>query len=128
MHAKWIARAVEQDADVVPVSFVQGTNRILIKVQNIEGDWAFAFRLLGGQVLQDVLVDAAGRGETERIEAILGGGAPVDGPDARGLTAYQSAKIHGRRRATDLLLSKGAIGTLKTPFLIRSWTGPSSPS
>jgi CubicO group peptidase (beta-lactamase class C family) len=115
VHARWIARGVEQDADVVPVSFAQGANRILIKVQNIEGDWGFALRLLGGQVLQDRLVDAARSGETAQIEAILGGGAPVDGPDGRGLTAYQSAKLHGRRRAMDLLLSKGASATLKAP-------------
>jgi CubicO group peptidase (beta-lactamase class C family) len=115
VHARWIARALEPDADVVPVSFVRGPNRVLIKVQNIEGDWGFALRLLGGQVLQERLVDAAGRGETETVQAILGGGAPVDGPDARGLTAYQSARLHGRRRAADLLLSKGADTSLKAP-------------
>jgi hypothetical protein len=104
VHARWVARALEPDADVVPVSLVQGANRILVKVQNIEGDWGFTLRVLGGQVLQDRLVDAAGKGETENVDAILGGGAAVDGPDRRGLTAYQSAKIHGRRRAADLLV------------------------
>jgi CubicO group peptidase (beta-lactamase class C family) len=115
VHTRWVARGLEPDSDIVPVSFVEGANRVLVKVQNIEGDWGFTVRLLGGQVLQDRLVDAAGAGDTSAIEAILGGGAPVDGPDARALTAYQSAKIHGRRGAADLLASRGANKTLKAP-------------
>jgi len=95
--------------------FVPGANRILVKVQNVHSDWGFILRLLGGQVLQERLVGAAGTGDTEAIETILGGGAPVDGPDGRGLTAYQSARIHGRRRAAELLLSKGANARLKAP-------------
>jgi CubicO group peptidase (beta-lactamase class C family) len=66
-------------------------------------------------VLQDRLVDAAGKGETENVQAILAGGAPVDGPDVRSLTAYQSAKLHGRRSTAEMLLSKGANAALKPP-------------
>jgi CubicO group peptidase (beta-lactamase class C family) len=115
VHANWIGRPVEPDADVVPVRFDAGLNRILLKVQNVAGDWGFTCRRLGGMALQDRLVTAAGRGDTAAIEKVLEGGARISGADGRGLTALQSARLHGRKKAADLLLAKGADASAKAP-------------
>jgi CubicO group peptidase (beta-lactamase class C family) len=115
VHENWAARAVEPDADLVPVRFERGVNRILLKVQNATGDWGFSCRLLGGTLLQARFVKAAGLGETEKLETILAAGASLDGRDERGLTALQSARIHGRKPAAELLLARGADGSLPTP-------------
>jgi CubicO group peptidase (beta-lactamase class C family) len=115
VHANWIGRPVVADADLLPVTLVKGTNRLLLKVQNMTGDWGFTLRLLGGEPLQDLLVQAAGRGERERIETLLAGGAAVDAAGASGLSAFQSAKLHGRKGAQDLLRARGADTARKAP-------------
>ena len=115
VHENWVGRALERDADVVSVRFEKGVNRVLVKVQNMMLDWAFTCRLLGGEVLQDRFVAAAGRGEEELIEKVLSAGIDVNGRDGRGLTALLSAKLRGRKGAADLLLAKGADPSLRTP-------------
>lgn len=115
VHEHWIARAVEADADLVPVHFEKGLNRILVKVQNITGDWGFTCRLLGGALLQARFVRAAGDGEIAQLESMLAAGAGVDGRDERGLTALQAARLHGRKRAADFLAAKGATPSLPAP-------------
>ncbi len=115
VHENWAARAVETDADLVPVRFERGVNRILLKVQNVAGDWGFACRLLGGAPLQALLVRSAGRGETEKLAPMLAAGAPLDGRDERGLTALQSARLHGRKQTAEALVARGADRSLPTP-------------
>jgi hypothetical protein len=115
VHENWTARAIAQDADIVPVPFEKGVNRLLVKVQNVTGAWGLTCRLLGGAPLQSRFVRAAGAGETEQVEKLLGAGVPLDGRDARGLTALQAARLHGRKRAADLLVARGANATLPTP-------------
>jgi CubicO group peptidase (beta-lactamase class C family) len=115
VHENWTARAVEQDADVVPVLFEKGVNRVLVKVQNVTGSWAFTCRLLGGMALQSRFVRAAGAGQTELLEKMLAAGAERDARDAAGLTALQSARLHGRKGAADLLVARGADPSLPTP-------------
>ena len=46
VHENWSDRACAPDDDMVPVEFAAGKNQLLLKVQNVQGDWSFACRLL----------------------------------------------------------------------------------
>jgi len=49
LNGNWSMRMdrppLRSDDDVVPVDFAAGKNQLLLKVQNIRGDWSFACRL-----------------------------------------------------------------------------------
>jgi len=45
-HDKRAGRSVSKDEDIVPVSFKEGDNPLLIKVENGTGGWGFAIRVL----------------------------------------------------------------------------------
>jgi hypothetical protein len=42
---KWIRRPSRVDEDVVPLRLRKGPNRMLVKIQNITGEWSFIYRL-----------------------------------------------------------------------------------
>jgi hypothetical protein len=46
VHENWIYRSVVSDNDRVPVTFRNGTNHLVIKVQNAMGPWGFSCRLM----------------------------------------------------------------------------------
>lgn len=45
VHDKWIQRISRIDDDIVPLKLVEGRNRLLVKIQNVEGDWSFVSRM-----------------------------------------------------------------------------------
>jgi hypothetical protein len=45
VHDRWIRRPSRVDDEVVPLRLRKGTNRILIKIQNVTGEWSFIYRL-----------------------------------------------------------------------------------
>jgi hypothetical protein len=53
------------------VEFQRGKNELLLKIQNIEGDWGFACRLMGPQSRVEKLVDEAmDPGDTGEIKKL----------------------------------------------------------
>jgi Ankyrin repeats (3 copies) len=68
-------------------------------------------RLAPAQIADDPaapLREAASRGQTARVAALLAKGLPVDAADSRGRTALMLAAQQGRAEAVRLLLGKGA--------------------
>src|SRR6478736_6251111 len=53
VHDNWAPRGVTKDEDLVPVTLVKGSNQLLLKVQDIQGGWGFAARLLDKAALTD---------------------------------------------------------------------------
>jgi len=45
IHDRWIQRTSKIDEDLVPMQLLAGKNRILIKIQNMKGDWSFFLRI-----------------------------------------------------------------------------------
>src|ERR1035441_7120160 len=45
VHENWIGRACTPDDDLVPLDLAAGQNQLLLKVQNIRGDWSFACQI-----------------------------------------------------------------------------------
>ncbi len=43
---KWVQRPLMIDEDVMPLKLKAGKNQLLVKVQNIYGEWRFSFRLI----------------------------------------------------------------------------------
>ncbi len=134
VHDNWIGRECRADDDVVPVKFRKGPNSLLLKIQNMEGEWAFCVRALGPKQLTEILADAARRGDLDAMRPILEKGAPVNARNALGLTPLQAARIAGREDAATLLLTQGADARLPQPSpesladaLLRSQTTVSSP-
>jgi hypothetical protein len=54
------------------------------------------------------LREAASKGQTARVSALIEKGLPIDGADLKGRTALMLAAQHGRAETVRLLLSKGA--------------------
>jgi hypothetical protein len=68
-------------------------------------------RLVPAQIAGDPaapLREAASKGQTARVGALLGKGLPIDGADVKGRTALMLAAQQGRAEVVGLLLSKGA--------------------
>ena len=117
VHSNWIARATTPDDDMVALDLKKGSNQVLVEVQNIAGDWSFAMRKIGSNFINDHLVQSAGRGNLDDVKLLLSNGADVNAQNGTGLTAYQSAMIHGRDKVMDFLKEKGAKTDLPMPSL-----------
>jgi CubicO group peptidase (beta-lactamase class C family) len=117
VHSNWIARALTPDDDIVVFDLKKGSNQILVEVQNITSGWSFAMRKIGSDVVNDHLVQSAGRGNLDDVKLLLDNGADINIQNAAGLTAYLSAMIHGREKVMDLLKEKGAKTDLPVPSL-----------
>jgi CubicO group peptidase (beta-lactamase class C family) len=117
VHSNWIARATTPDDDMVVLDLKKGSNQILVKVQNITSSWSFAMRKIGSAFINDHLVQSAGRGNLDDVKLLLANGADVNAHNGTGLTAYQSAMIHGREKVMDLLKEKGAKTDMPLPSL-----------
>jgi hypothetical protein len=46
VHENWISRGTDYDDDRVPVTFKQGRNQLVLKIQNTGGPWGFCCRML----------------------------------------------------------------------------------
>jgi CubicO group peptidase (beta-lactamase class C family) len=117
VHSNWIARATTPDDDIITFDLKKGSNQVLVKVQNITGGWSFAMRKVGSAVINDHLVQSAGRGNLDDVKLMLADGANIKALNGTGLTAYMSAMIHGREKVMDILKEKGAKTDLPMPSL-----------
>ncbi|MFD0999591.1 serine hydrolase [Ohtaekwangia kribbensis] len=111
VHRNWVGRALTPDQDVVPVTFVKGSNQLLLKVQDVVRDWGFTVRFLDREALSNQLIKAAAKGDMNEINALINGRADLNKTDASGLTPYTAALLNGREEAAALLLQKGATKT-----------------
>src|SRR5664279_1871050 len=78
VHENWIDRACAPDDDLVPVEFAAGKNQLLLKVQNIRGDWSFTCRLLSKDLQANKLIGAVLTGDAGTIEKLLAQGLDVN--------------------------------------------------
>ncbi len=115
VHENWTGRSISKDNDIVSIKLQKGKNQILIKVQNMTGNWEFCCRMLGKESLKEKLIESAGRGDLDEIETLLSYGTDVNATIEPGLTALHKAKMAGRKDAVELLLKKGADPNIKMP-------------
>ncbi|MGZ5219126.1 MAG: serine hydrolase [Chitinophagaceae bacterium] len=108
VHENWIPRGVNKDDDLVPLKLVKGSNQLLLKVQDMEGGWAFAARVLDKAALTDQLNIAAGNGNLDKIKMLIDGGADINAANKIGITPIAAAKIGGRDEVVQMLLKMGA--------------------
>ncbi len=110
VHSTWVARSTEVDDDAVPVEFQAGRNQLLLKIQNIEGDWGFACRLMGPQSRSNQFITEAGsNGDVETIRQLLDSGLiDVNARNDSGLSAVHSARIKGNADVAAFLIGHGA--------------------
>jgi len=115
IHEQWVARPLLPDEDLFAVHFRPGSNQILVKVQDIEGDWGFALRPIGPAHLGERMVRAAGLGDLDLARLLLDAGVDIEAAIEPGLTALQSARIHGRKDMVRFLQARGAATTVAMP-------------
>jgi CubicO group peptidase (beta-lactamase class C family) len=108
IHEHWVGRAPEPDSDTVPVTFNSGPNRLLLKVQNIEGPWGFACRLMGTEAQAVKLGAAARTGEMDTARRLLEAGVDVNSRGFAGMTAVQVARLRGELEMVEFLAGRGA--------------------
>jgi len=94
------------DDDLVELRLKKGMNQLLLKVQNWQGTWGFACRPLSQAGLGQKLVDHATRGELDEVQELISHGVGVSARDRRGLTAWQAAKMNGRKDVADFWSAK----------------------
>jgi CubicO group peptidase (beta-lactamase class C family) len=108
VHESSTPRPVAVDDDVFGVKLKKGTNRLVIKVANDQGDWGFAFRFLSPKLVTRQLFKAADAGDLESVERLAALGVDVSAKSPAGITAAQFAKMCGYDHVADFLVSKGA--------------------
>jgi CubicO group peptidase (beta-lactamase class C family) len=107
VHDNWIPRGVNKDEDLVPLKLVKGSNQVLVKVQDIEGGWGFAARMLDKAALTGQLNKAAASGNLDQMKMLVDGGADINANE-NDITPLIAAKIAGREDVVQMLLKKGA--------------------
>lgn len=117
VHSNWTCRTTLPDNDLVMLDLKQGSNQLLVKVQNIEGGWSFAIRKPGKAQLDSLIMDAAQKGILDDVKILAENGANVNVTHQSGLTPYLNASIHGRKKIMDLLKDKGADTLVPTPHI-----------
>src|SRR5208282_3500756 len=115
VHEIWIARACAPDEDLVPVDFAPGKNQLLLKVQNIRGDWSFACRVLSKELQANKLIGAVLTSDTGTVQKLLEQGLDVNAQAKPGLTAFQAARLHGDPEMIGLLARHGAVTNAPMP-------------
>jgi len=108
VHENWVGRDAEPDSDLVRVDFKAGKNHLLMKVQNGQGLWGYACRLLDAEALGEKLLSAIGDEDPEMVKLCLDQGADVDVMDEYGFTPLHLAQMHGLDETVELLLEAGA--------------------
>lgn len=115
VHSNWIGRATTPDDDIISLDLKKGSNQILVKVQNMEYDWSFAMRKLGKDILGNLLVESAGKGNLDNVKLLAENGADINTQSKAGLNAYQSALLKGRETVLNYLKEKGAKTDVPMP-------------
>lgn len=115
VHRNWVGRALMPDQDVLPITFIKGSNQLVLKVQDVVRDWGFTVRFLDREALSNQLIKASAKGDLDEINALVNAHADVNKTNDAGLTPYSAALLSGREEAAALLLRKGATKTAVPP-------------
>ena len=115
VYENWVSRSIRPDDDLLFVRFKAGKNQLLLKVQNRQGSWGFACRLLDSKALGDRLLTAVAEGEWGRVRVYLAQGADANAKDKYGFTALHIARMRGHKDIAELLLQKGADPNVPMP-------------
>ena len=115
IHENWIGRGVNKDDDVIAIDLREGTNHILLKIQNIQGEWGFISRELGKPEINSKLMFSISKGLLDDVELMLAYGADVNATDEIGLTPLHRATISGNKSIANLLIKNGADPNIKMP-------------
>ena len=111
IHDNWVPRGLTKDEDIIPITLTAGSNQIFIKVQDMQGGWSFASRLLDADGISDKLITASGRGDLDMVKVLLDANASLEKTNAAGLTALNNARLSGYDDIAKLLIEKGAKDT-----------------
>jgi CubicO group peptidase (beta-lactamase class C family) len=114
VHENWTKSGMDKDRDIVGLDLVKGTNNLLLKIQNRDGDWGFVCRFVDSNGVAERLVTAAARADLDKAKLLLSHGIDVN-TRWHGVTPLQAARIAGDREMEDFLKSKGADATLPMP-------------
>ena len=108
VHKNWTPRGLTPDQDLIAIPLVQGSNKIVIAVQDINGGWGFTARFLDAQGLSDRLINESARGNLDDINLLIDAGADPNKKNSAGISSLNAAKLAGRTDAVKLLTEKGA--------------------
>ncbi|MBW3625261.1 MAG: serine hydrolase [Armatimonadetes bacterium] len=108
VHDNFTMRGVVPDEDLVPVTFREGKNTLLLKVMNGQGGWGFSARVMDPAAINERLASAAAQGDPETVRALLSHGADPNAKGTQGLTALQHARISGYEEIARTLAGHGA--------------------
>ena len=114
IHENWIMRSLTQDQDILRLDLAKGTNTLLLKIQNGQGDWGFACRFIDAKTRVEKLVLAAGSGDLDKAKLLVSQGTDVNGRWQE-LTPLQAARIAGEREMADFLIGNGADASVPMP-------------
>jgi CubicO group peptidase (beta-lactamase class C family) len=118
LHEHWVGRVTQRDDDLVSAEFERGKNRLLLKVQNMQGEWSFICRRMGLEAQFAKLQTAVRSGaDTNAVQALLDQGLDVNARGPAGLTVWLSARLHGNTEMADFLASHGADTKAERPAL-----------
>lgn len=115
VHKNYVGRAVIKDQDLVELNLMKGINHLLVKVQDMSGDWGFCIRPIGTDDVSQILFDAAGRGNIDKIKLLLKYQPNVNYKSPEGLTTIQNAMLNGRVEVIEQLESLGAVKSSEFP-------------
>src|SRR5580765_4894848 len=115
IHENWVDRPARTDDDVVPVEFVSGKNRLLLKIQNRQSDWGFVCRLLNRESVATQLTKAAAAMDADTVKKLLAQGMDINGRDKLGLTPFLAARLRGQTEMMEFLAAGGADTNTPVP-------------
>lgn len=115
VHQNWTGRAAVPDSDLVPVDLKQGRNRLLIKVQNMQGPWGFACRRMGSEALGNRLMAATHAGDLDQVRQLADLGTDLNYRVRGGVTASVVARLRGEQDILRFLEQRGVDVSLPLP-------------
>jgi len=114
IHENWTSRSVRLDDDVVELKLRKGANRLLVKIQNRGGDWGFVIRPIDSGRLQERLSELVIAGDAEDVQRVARLAGGVNAKGKYGLTAYEWARVCGRKTIIKLFEAQGADVSVPT--------------
>ncbi len=110
VYQHWASRSTNPDDDIAPVEFHRGANQLLLKIQNIKGDWSFACRMMGPGSRADKLISSAFDVGSDQVKTLLDTGlVDVNAIESEmGISAVHAARLVGNTDLVDYLVSRGA--------------------